>query len=103
MIVPGVGNVGLDVSVFIAGNPTLLRLKVGLNACAQLSTDHQVCASSIPGLSTIFPWYVLKGTYNFGGICESKSGAGVDGNVEVDGTNNSDDTKEKKAIVIEQK
>eukprot|EP00536_Pseudo-nitzschia_multiseries_P005946 jgi/Psemu1/303745/fgenesh1_kg.121_\ len=73
MIVPGVGNVGLDVSVMIAGNPDILRLKVGLNACAQLSTNHQLCASSIPGLSTIFPWWVLKGTYSFGDICEVRA------------------------------
>mmetsp|Transcript_21534 Transcript_21534/g.53403 ORF Transcript_21534/g.53403 Transcript_21534/m.53403 type:complete len:253 (+) Transcript_21534:134-892(+) len=71
MIVPGVGNVGLDVAVLIAGNPDMLRLKIGLNACAQLSTDHQMCASSIPGISSIFPWYILKGTYSFGDICTS--------------------------------
>lgn len=69
MIVPGVGNVGLDVAVLIAGNPDMLRLKIGLNACAQLSTDHQMCASSIPGISSIFPWYILKGTYSFGDVC----------------------------------
>ena len=72
MIVPGVGNVGLDVAVLIAGNPDMLRLKIGLDACAQTSTDHVVCASSIPGISNIFPWYILKGTYSFGDMCESK-------------------------------
>jgi len=69
MIVPGVGNVGLDVAVLVAGNPDMLRLKIGLNACAQLSTDHQMCASSLPGVSSILPWYILKGTYSFGDIC----------------------------------
>lgn len=69
MIVPGVGNVGMDVAVLIAGNPDKLRLKIGLNACAQLSTDHQLCASSIPGLSSILPWWVLKGDYSFGDVC----------------------------------
>lgn len=69
MIVPGIGNVGLDVAVLIAGNPDMLRLKIGLNACAQLSTDHQMCASSIPGVSSILPWYILKGTYSFGDVC----------------------------------
>ena len=69
MIIPGLGNVGMDVAVLIAGNPDVLRLKVGLNACAQTSTDHQVCASAIPGVSSILPWYILKGTYSFGGIC----------------------------------
>mmetsp|Transcript_28555 Transcript_28555/g.61205 ORF Transcript_28555/g.61205 Transcript_28555/m.61205 type:complete len:264 (-) Transcript_28555:163-954(-) len=78
MIVPGIGNVGLDVAVMIAGNPDVLRLKVGLDACAQTSTNHEMCASSIPGLSTILPWYVLKGTYSFGGICSGRNVAGAD-------------------------
>lgn len=95
MIVPGVGNVGLDVAVLIAGNPDMLRLKVGLNACAQLSTDHQLCASSIPGLSTILPWWVLKGTYSFGDICGSSSV------VAVAGASGSDDTEENTAIATE--
>ena len=83
MIVPGVGNVGIDVAVLIAGNPDMLRLKIGLNACAQLSTDHQLCASSIPGVSNILPWYILKGTYSFGDICgsnEHHAGAGINNN-----------------------
>lgn len=75
MIVPGIGNVGLDVAVLIAGNPDILHLKVGLNACAQTSTDHQVCASSIPGISKILPWYILKGRYSFGGICGNVTSA----------------------------
>jgi len=69
VIVPGVGNVGLDVAVLVAGNPDMLRMKIGLNACAQLSTDHQMCASALPGVSSILPWYILKGTYSFGDIC----------------------------------
>lgn len=71
MIVPGVGNVGLDVAVLILGNPDMLKLKIGLTACAQTSAGHVVCASSIPGLSNIFPWYILEGTYTFGDICQS--------------------------------
>jgi len=73
MIVPGIGNVGVDVAVMIAGNPDMLRLKVGLNACAQLSTDHQLCASAIPGVSNILPWYVLEGDYSFGDVCQTNS------------------------------
>jgi len=69
--VPSVGHVGVDVAVLITGNPDSLTLKVGLNACAALA-HKMVCASSIPGLSSILPWYVLKGTYHFGDICESK-------------------------------
>lgn len=76
MIVPGVGNVGLDVAVLIVGNPDMLKLKIGLNACAQTSTDHQMCASSIPGISNIFPWYILKGSYSFGDICQNDDADG---------------------------
>mmetsp|Transcript_8850 Transcript_8850/g.19124 ORF Transcript_8850/g.19124 Transcript_8850/m.19124 type:complete len:263 (+) Transcript_8850:122-910(+) len=95
-IVPGVGNVGMDVAVLIAGNPDRLRLKIGLNACAQLSTDHQLCASSIPGLSTILPWWVLKGTYSFGDICGATVAAGGD-----DGTSNSGGIEENTAVATE--
>jgi hypothetical protein len=72
IIVPTIGHVGIDAAVLIAGNPDKLTLKIGLNACAQL-TSHQLCASSIPGISNILPWYVLSGTYSFGDICGSKS------------------------------
>ena len=71
MIVPGVGNVGLDVAVLIAGNPDMLRLKIGLNACAILSTNHELCGDSLPGFSSILPWYILKGTYSFGDVCST--------------------------------
>mmetsp|Transcript_291 Transcript_291/g.741 ORF Transcript_291/g.741 Transcript_291/m.741 type:complete len:258 (-) Transcript_291:4197-4970(-) len=93
MIIPGVGNVGLDVSVMIAGNPDILRLKVGLNACAQTSTNHQLCASSIPPLSNIFPWWVLKGAYNFGDICDIRLARA--------GLHNTNDNKEETDIVTE--
>jgi len=94
MIVPGVGNVGLDVAVLIVGNPDMLKLKIGLNACAQTSTDHQVCASSvkIPGISNIFPWYILKGSYSFGDIC------GSDGIGEV--LAGSDDTDDSVTMIL---
>jgi len=65
-----IGHVGIDAAVLIAGNPDKLTLKIGLNACAQL-TSHQLCASSIPGVSNILPWYVLSGSYSFGDICGS--------------------------------
>ena len=85
MIVPGVGNVGLDVAVLIRGNPDMLKLKIGLNACAQLSTDHQMCASSIPGVSSILPWYILKGTYSFGDVC-SRFGRNADETITTETT-----------------
>ena len=73
IIVPGLGSLGVDATVLITGNPDFLTLQVGLNAC--LSTDHkEICASSIPGLSNVLPWYVLKGTYSFGDVCSSSSG-----------------------------
>lgn len=100
MIVPGIGNVGLDAAVLIVGNPDMLRLKIGLNACAILSTDHQVCASSIPGFSNVLPWYVLEGTYSFGDVCESRrAGAGID--VDADAGADTDVEEVPTAILVE--
>ena len=48
----------------------MLILKIGLNACVALA-QQTVCASSIPGLNTILPWYVLSGAYSFGDICDA--------------------------------
>ena len=70
IIVPGLGHVGIDVAIFIAGNPDTLLMKIGLNACAVMP-HRTICASSIPGLNNIFPWWVLSGSYHFGDICES--------------------------------
>ena len=70
IIVPYVGHLGLDAAVLVYGNPDQLTLKVGLNACAVIN-DHDLCASSIPGLNQILPWYVLSGTYSFGDYCNS--------------------------------
>lgn len=74
--VPGLGHVGMDAAVLITGNMDSLTLKVGLNACIALPS-HIMCASSIPGLSTILPWYVLSGTYSFGDVCNSTTVLGV--------------------------
>lgn len=68
--VPTIGHLGVDAAVLIAGNPDSLTLKVGLNACAVVR-DHALCASSIPGLNQILPWWVLSGTYSFGDICNT--------------------------------
>ena len=38
IIVPGIGNVGLDAAVAIYGNPDQLTMKVGLNACFGVSS-----------------------------------------------------------------
>jgi hypothetical protein len=73
IIVPTIGHLGVDVSVYIGGNIDSLRLKVGLNACAVLGDDHSVCASSVPGLNQILPFWVLKGTYSFGNVCNATS------------------------------
>jgi len=95
MIVPGIGNVGLDVAVLIIGNPDMLKLKIGLNACAQTSTDHQVCASSIkiPGISNVFPWYILQGNYSFGDVCGSDV-------VVVDGLADGDDEDDSATTIL---
>jgi hypothetical protein len=69
--VPTIGHVGLDAAVLITGNPDSLTLKIGLNACIQLPGSSLLCASSIPGLHKILPWYVLSGTYSFGDICSN--------------------------------
>mmetsp|Transcript_29557 Transcript_29557/g.41908 ORF Transcript_29557/g.41908 Transcript_29557/m.41908 type:complete len:216 (+) Transcript_29557:95-742(+) len=70
--VPGIMNLGLDVVVLMSGNLDELTCKVGLNACAGVH-NHQICASAIPGLNTVLPWWVLSGTYSFGDICESNT------------------------------
>lgn len=74
IIVPGVGHLGVDVAVLIAGNPDKLIMKVGLNACLGVG-PKTMCASSVPGLDRILPWYVLHGEYSFGDICSSNSTA----------------------------
>jgi len=68
VVVPGIGHIGMDVAVLVTGNLDSLTLKIGLNACVALA-QKTICASSIPGLNTILPWYVLSGTYHFGDVC----------------------------------
>lgn len=68
IVVPGLGHVGMDVAVLVSGNLDSLTLKIGLNACVALA-QKTICASAIPGLNTILPWYVLTGTYHFGDVC----------------------------------
>jgi len=70
IVVPTLGHVGLDLVVLMEGNPDMLKVKLGLDACAVVH-DRQVCASSIPGLNLILPWYVLQGNYTFGDYCET--------------------------------
>jgi hypothetical protein len=70
IIVPTIGHVGVDAAVLILGNVDQLTLKVGLNACAVLR-ERNICASAIPGLHTILPWWVLSGTYSFGDLCNA--------------------------------
>lgn len=70
VVVPQLGHVGIDAVVFIAGNPDLLLLKVGLDACLAVRTNY-ICAESLPYLSDLFPWWVLSGTYTFGDMCNN--------------------------------
>mmetsp|Transcript_23345 Transcript_23345/g.34458 ORF Transcript_23345/g.34458 Transcript_23345/m.34458 type:complete len:209 (+) Transcript_23345:85-711(+) len=76
IIVPVLGHAGLDAAVYIGGNPDLLTLKVGLNACVVVH-DKNVCASSIPGVNKILPWWILKGEYSFGHVCRGNSTVAV--------------------------
>lgn len=69
--VPTIGHVGIDAAVLFTGNPDSLTLKIGLDACIELPTTSLLCASRIPGLHNILPWYVLSGTYSFGDICSN--------------------------------
>lgn len=75
IIVPPIGSFGVDATVLIAGNPDHLTLKVGLNACLSAGHHREICASSIPGLNTILPFYFINGTYSFGHVCDA---GGVD-------------------------
>jgi len=70
IVVPQLGHLGIDAVVYIAGNPDLLILKVGLDACLAVRSKF-VCAESLPGLDTAFPWWVMNGTYHFGDMCNS--------------------------------
>lgn len=76
IVVPTIGHLGVDAAVLIAGNPDSLTLKVGLNACAVVAQKN-MCASSVPGLNRILPWWALSGVYHFGDICNSSSTAAV--------------------------
>ena len=91
-IVPTIGNMGIDAAVTVYGTPDKLTLKVGLNACVIIgSSDYNFCASSIPGLSNIMPWYVLSGSYSFGDFCTRKD--------EEEETENSEDAVTKKTAM----
>ena len=71
IIVPAIGSFGVDATVLIAGNPDHLTMKIGLNACLSAGHHREICASSIPGLNTIFPFYFINGTYSFGHVCDA--------------------------------
>lgn len=71
IIVPAIGSFGVDATVLIAGNPDHLTMKIGLNACLSAGHHREICASSIPGLNTIFPFYFINGTYSFGHVCDT--------------------------------
>jgi len=83
-IVPTIGHMGVDAAVAVYGTPDKLTLKVGLNACVIIdSSNYNFCASSIPGLNTIMPWYVLSGSYSFGDFCTRKDEEETDNSVDV--------------------
>lgn len=75
ILVPGLGHVGMDIVVLLAGNPDMLHIKLGLNACAAVH-KHIICADAVPGLNMILPWYILQGQYEFGDWCKTTQAEG---------------------------
>lgn len=86
VVVPGLGHVGMDVAVLVTGNLDSLTLRIGLNACVALA-QKTICASSIPGISMILPWYVLSGTYHFGDVCGNATLEALQQYAKADGIN----------------
>ena len=99
IVVPGLGHVGMDVAVLITGNLDSLTLKIGLDACVALATKT-VCASSIPGLNTILPWYVFDDTYKFSDVCDGNDNSDTDdvGNGKKDNKENKNNNNEDIAL-----
>jgi hypothetical protein len=81
--VPTIGHVGLDAAILFSGNPDALTLKIGLDACMELPMTTLLCASSIPGLHQVLPWYVLSGTYSFGDVCSNSNNSNNINNVSL--------------------
>ena len=53
IIIPGIGNVGLDAAVAIYGNPDQLTMKIGLNACFGVSPTSRFDEKTF-GFSCVF-------------------------------------------------
>jgi hypothetical protein len=66
--VPGLGHAGIDIDVRLEGNPDKLGIKLGINACLEVGS-RQVCGSSLPGVGTVLPVWLLSGNYTFGHVC----------------------------------
>ena len=54
IIIPGIGNVGLDAAVAIYGNPDQLTMKIGLNACFGVSPKKVIRFVMQDGSSCVF-------------------------------------------------
>ena len=76
--VPSLGHLGVDAVILVQGNPDRLTLNVGMDACLAVGRRH-VCAEAVPALADVLPWWILKGTYTFGHICEGGDGGGGGG------------------------
>ena len=82
IMVPQLGHAGIDVVVYIAGNPDQLVLQIGLDACLAVRSSF-VCAESLPYLDTAFPWWVMNGTYHFGDLCDGTTTASSNNREEI--------------------
>ena len=76
--VPSLGHLGVDAVILVQGNPDRLTLNVGMDACLAMGRRH-VCAEAVPALADVLPWWILKGTYTFGHICEGGGDGGGGG------------------------
>ena len=68
--------------------------------------NRPLCASAVPGLANIFPWYVLEGTYSFGDYCNTTSSSNkrsteqeVEVEVDIEEEEEDDDDDQEKNIV----
>jgi len=66
VVIPGLGEAGLFMTVDIEGNIDALKMDIGLDACAN-AYGYVTCASTIDPAD--FPIWLLEATYDFGDVC----------------------------------
>jgi hypothetical protein len=65
--IPPFGEVGLFMDVYIKGNVDALTLDIGVDICETAYDEY--CASDYYPYNTVFPVWILEGTFNFGDLC----------------------------------